>query len=151
MFNLSNSVGVRFRDAQVFVRGTSSDDDRQCDADLGIVTYDDDGHYQVSSFRFGARSDHFTDMFRGRDGRLNVDSPLDRDREILIDEDAEGVITTTRDGDTITQLNADGRKSQKAQRKSADAAHKAEMERMQAEHQAEIDAIRAERKAAVTV
>lgn len=147
MLNLIHSVGFRFRDAQVFMRGTSSDDERQIDADLGIVTYDDDGHYQVSSYRFGARSDHFTDMFRGRDGRLSVDAPLDRDREILLDKDAEGVIVTKREGDTITKLDSKARKAQDAEAKATAKAHAAELERLQREHEAEIEKIKAERRA----
>lgn len=147
MANRTLSVGCRVRNFQTFARATSSEDDRQLDSDIGIITYGEDGRYQVTSYRLGFRSDHAGDLLRSESDYLNVSDPLDRDREILLDEDSKGFMQIRREGDTVTKLDKAARKALDKQAKDEAAAHKAELERLQREHDAEIEKIKAERRA----
>lgn len=151
MNDRSLSVGLRVRNMQAFSRVSSTVDDRQNDVDYGFITYDDNGEYQVTSCRMGFRSDHIHDLFGGGERRASVQDPHDADRGIIIEDEGKGVILTRRNGDTVTQLDGEGRKAEDTDRAADAKSHAAEIERLRAEHQAEIDAIRAERKAAVTV
>lgn len=112
MSNHSTTFAIRFRGVQPFARLSTTADERQTDADYGLVTYDDDGHYQVSSFRLGLRSDHVGDLLGSQSEMLSTSSPLDEDRELLMDDVSKGLILTRRDGDEVRQLDGAARKAE---------------------------------------
>ena len=145
MSNHSTTFALRFRGIQPFARLSTTADERQTDADYGIVTYDDDGHYQVSSFRLGLRSDHVGDLLGSQSDMLSTSSPLDEDRELLMDDVSKGLILTRRDGDTVRQLDGPARKAENKARTDEMARIDADVKRMRAEADADCAAIRAER------
>ena len=143
MSNHSTTFALRLRGIQPFARMSSTTDERQTDVDYGVVTYDDDGHYQVSSFRVGLRSDHVGDLLGSQSDMLSTSSPLDEDRELLMDDVSKGLILTRRDGDTVRQLDGAARKAESESRSN----ERKESNRV---HQADIDelaALRAETQA----
>lgn len=146
MSNHSTTFALRFRGIQPFARLSTTADERQTDADYGIVTYDDDGHYQVSSFRLGLRSDHVGDLLGSQSDMLSTSSPLDEDRELLMDDVSKGLILTRRDGDTVRQLDGPARKAENA----AMARDRDEVNRVHDADVRELAALRAERAQAVS-
>jgi hypothetical protein len=118
MSNHSTTVALRFRSIQPFARLSTTTDERQSDYDQGIVTYDDDGHYQVTSLRIGLRSDHVGDLLGSQSEMLSTSSPLDEDRELLLDSDSKGLILTRRDGDNVRHLDGDARKADRKDQKA---------------------------------
>ncbi len=111
MSNHSTTVGLRVRNFQPFTRLTTSADERQATSDFGFVTYDDDGHYQVTSLRVGLRSDHVYDLLGPTSSMCDTATPLDEDRDLLLDAESKGLILTRRDGDDVQHLDADARKA----------------------------------------
>ena len=93
---------TRLGDLQFFGRGTWSNE-RSLTAELGVVTYDDDDHYEVSSYTLGVRSDHLSNALSSVLGdeqpRESIHSPLDGDAELLLDRDTRAVFR--RDGVAI--------------------------------------------------
>ena len=145
MSNHSTTVALRYRSFQPFARLSTTADERQTDADYGIVTYDDDGHYQISSLRVGLRCDHVGDILGSQSEMLTTSSPLDEDRELLLASDSKGVILTRRDGDDVRHLDGAARKADKQAHRDEMARLDAENARITAEADADIAAIRAER------
>ena len=145
MSNHSTTVGFRVRNFQPFTRLTTSADERQATSDFGFVTYDDDGHYQVTSLRVGLRSDHVYDLLGPTSSMCDTATPLDEDRDLLLDAKSKGVILTRRDGDAVQHLDADARKADKQAHRDEMARLDAENARITAEADADIAAIRAER------
>ena len=111
MSNHSTTLGIRLRNWQPFTRLTTSADERQATSDFGFVTYDDDGHYQVTSLRVGLRSDHVYDLLGPTSSMCDTATPLDEDRDLLLDAKSKGLILTRRDGDAVEHLDADARKA----------------------------------------
>lgn len=144
---MSNSIAhaVRVRRGQMFARSTWKDGERQVDTDYGIVTYDDDGNYAVTSFRLGFRSDHFSALF-GRPA-LSTSQPLKSDSDILLDKKDKGHIDIHRDGKTVVRLDAKGRKAKAKSDKRKAKKAKADREAADAKHQAEVTKIRVWRDA----
>ena len=138
---LIGTDAIRVRNVQLFGRGTMLDNERTIDCDLGFVTYDDDGHYAVTSFHYGFRSDHFNQLVR-KDDKLSVDSPEGRDDELIVDPDRTGHVTIVRDDDgNVVQRNADERKAHKESERKDTA-------KRSADDKAEQEAVVTERKAA---
>lgn len=147
MSNHSTTFAIRFRGIQPFARLSTTADERQTDADYGVVTYDDDGHYQVSSFRLGLRSDHVGDLLGSQSEMLSTSSPLDEDRELLMDDVAKGLILTRRDGDTVRQLDGAARKAES----ESMARERDEVNRVHDADVRELAELRAERSAQAAV
>ncbi len=147
MSNHSTSVGFRVRNFQPFTRLTTSADERQSTSDFGFVTYDDDGHYQVTSLRVGLRSDHVYDLLGPTSSMCDTATPLDEDRDLLLDADSKGLILTRRDGDGVQQLDADARKAES----ESIARDRDEMNRVHDADVRELAALRAERAQAVSM
>ncbi len=145
MSNHSTTLGIRLRNWQPFTRLTTSADERQATSDFGFVTYDDDGHYQVTSLRVGLRSDHVYDLLGPTSSMCDTATPLDEDRDLLLDAKSNGLILTRRDGDDVQHLDADARKADDKARAAEMARIDADVKRMRAEADADCAAIRAER------
>ena len=108
---------TRLGDLQFFGRGTWSNE-RSLTAEIGVVTYDDDDHYEVSSYTLGLRSDHLSNAvssFLGDEQpRESIHAPLAGDAELLAGSDTRTIYR--RDGVDI-DAKAD-REERKATRES---------------------------------
>ena len=132
-------TGVRFRDAQVYLRGTFANE-RSIDCEVGVVTYDNDNNYEVSSINYGGRFDHIGNAIQSALGaespRQSLDNPIESDRELLMDKD-------TRVIDRHNGVDRD--------RKAEHAAHeatRAEIRRLRKEIDIDIPALRVAEDAA---
>ena len=145
MSNHSTTVGLRVRNFQPFTRLITSADERQSTNDFGFVTYDDDGHYQVTSLRVGLRSDHVYDLLGPTSSMCDTATPLDEDRDLLLDAKSKGLILTRRDGDDVQHLDADARKADNEAHRAEMARLDADIKRMREETDADRATVRAER------
>ena len=121
-----NSIvnATRLGNFQLFGRGVKPNE-RSANAEIGIVTYDDDGHYEITSYTLGFRADHLGNAVAralGDDQPCeSIDSPLAGDSELLLDNNTRYAFR--RDG-----VNVD-RKAEREERKAT----RDEIKRMNAE------------------
>ena len=135
----SCETGFRLGDFSGFGRGTWANS-RSLTAEIGIVTYNDDDEYEVSSYTIGARCDHATNallsVLGDKSPRESVNQPLDNDSEILIDKDTRTIYR--EDGvDVDLKARDEERKALEVERKRLAKEHDAEMESIRKARSAE--------------
>ena len=121
-------TGFRFGNFSTFGRGTWANQ-RSLSAEIGIVTYNDEDEYEVSSYTIGVRCDHATNalltVLGDKSPRESINAPLDNDSEILIDKDTRTIYR--EDGVDVD------RKARDEERKAVEASIKATRDAMAAD------------------